>query len=193
MDLNASAGSPGHLAFTDVRERGASRSGIGVDCPPSPVQQCDPRPHTRMTRCRQSRAKLSSTTLSARLPHVAQRSRCSTVAKVIPGGRRDTGTARAGHLSRSLTLVRRRSYWRRVIKYQHGKAGHWRGGSFAPPEPGPDSRLVSDDMAVKANLPSEGLHSVAEGAALLQEGCSQRLGARRCTFEIRNYNVWRHS
>ena len=75
---------------------------------------CDPRPHTRMTRRRQSAAWLSSRTRSARLPHLAQRVRRSTVAKVMPGGRRDTGTALAGHLPQSLTRVRQAQQPRHV-------------------------------------------------------------------------------
>ena len=59
-----------------------------------------------MTRRRQSGARLSRNTLSARLPHPVQRSRHTTVAKVMPGSRRDTGTALAGHLPQSPTRVR---------------------------------------------------------------------------------------
>ena len=75
---------------------------------------CDPRPHTRMKRRRQPGALLSSSTRSARLPHLAQRSRRSTVANVILGGRRDTGTTLAGHLPQSLTRVRQAQQPRQV-------------------------------------------------------------------------------
>ena len=48
------------------------------------------------------------------LPHLAQRSRRSTVAKVMPGGKRDTGTALAGHLPQPLRRVRQAQQPRQV-------------------------------------------------------------------------------
>lgn len=90
---------------------------------PACAKECDPRPHSRMTHRRQSGAWLSSSTRSARLPHLAQRRRCSTVAKVMPGGRSHMKTALAGHLPQLLMRVRHGQQPRQVTtRHQPAKS-----------------------------------------------------------------------